>query len=154
MMFAKRKLRQERIGWIVKIACKTSNASFEKWFMPILKHQYVWSFISCWDEKYRSNVIRPETVINQYIDENWKPALQTRRFPNIQVGILWFQPSHLISWLRFWRQFLFLDDSDYNLVLPNRSFKSFNEASRRRLLWAGFMEEYIIGQQSKMGCTR
>jgi hypothetical protein len=40
MMFAKRKLRQERLG-IVKIACKTSNASFEKWFMPILKHQLV-----------------------------------------------------------------------------------------------------------------
>jgi hypothetical protein len=39
MMFAKRKLRQERIGWNCKIACKTSNASFEKWFMPILKHQ-------------------------------------------------------------------------------------------------------------------
>jgi hypothetical protein len=26
------------------------------------------AFISCWDEKYRSNVIRPETVINQEID--------------------------------------------------------------------------------------
>jgi hypothetical protein len=33
-------------------------------------------------------VIRPETVINQYIDENWKPALQTHHFQNIQVGIL------------------------------------------------------------------
>jgi hypothetical protein len=54
------------------------------------------AFISCWDEKYRSNVIRPETVINQYIDENW-PALQTPHFQNIQVGILWFQPCHLIS---------------------------------------------------------
>jgi hypothetical protein len=53
------------------------------------------AFIS-WDEKYRSNVIRPETVINQYIDENWKPALQTPRF-RIYKGILWFQPSHLIS---------------------------------------------------------
>jgi hypothetical protein len=26
------------------------------------------AFISCWDEKYRSNVIRPETVINQEIE--------------------------------------------------------------------------------------
>jgi hypothetical protein len=41
MMFAKRKLRQERIGWNCENACKTSNASFEKWFMPILKHQLV-----------------------------------------------------------------------------------------------------------------
>jgi hypothetical protein len=43
------------------------------------------AFISCWDEKYRSNVIRPETVINQYIDENWKPALQTP-FPEYTSG--------------------------------------------------------------------
>jgi hypothetical protein len=47
---------------IVKIACKTSNASFEKWFMPILKHQLVCLKLF-WDE---NNVIRPETVINQY----------------------------------------------------------------------------------------
>ena len=26
------------------------------------------AFISCWDEKYRSLVIRPETYINKYID--------------------------------------------------------------------------------------
>jgi hypothetical protein len=25
------------------------------------------AFISCWDEKYRSNVIRPETVIQSYL---------------------------------------------------------------------------------------
>jgi hypothetical protein len=42
------------------------------------------AFISCWDEKY-SNDIRPETVINQYIDENWKPALQTP-FPEYTSG--------------------------------------------------------------------
>ena len=32
-------------------------------------------FISCWDEKYRSKLVRPETVINQHIDEDWLPAL-------------------------------------------------------------------------------
>ncbi len=34
-------------------------------------------FIACWDEKYRSVVIRPETYINQYIDPAWRPVLQT-----------------------------------------------------------------------------
>ncbi|HRH60324.1 MAG TPA: phosphoesterase PA-phosphatase, partial [Chitinophagaceae bacterium] len=30
-------------------------------------------FISCWDEKYRSNYVRPVTVINKYFDPNWQP---------------------------------------------------------------------------------
>ncbi|MCU0405210.1 MAG: phosphoesterase PA-phosphatase, partial [Chitinophagaceae bacterium] len=29
------------------------------------------AFIQCWDEKYRSNYARPETVINKYIDPEW-----------------------------------------------------------------------------------
>jgi hypothetical protein len=28
-------------------------------------------FISAWDEKYHSNLVRPETVINEHIDEDW-----------------------------------------------------------------------------------
>jgi hypothetical protein len=74
---------------IVKIACKKSNASFEKMVYAYTETSIGMfeAFISCWDEKYRSNV-RPETVINQHIDENWKPALQTPHFQNIQVGIL------------------------------------------------------------------
>ncbi|RYY18557.1 MAG: phosphatidic acid phosphatase, partial [Chitinophagaceae bacterium] len=39
------------------------------------------AFISCWDEKYRSNYIRPETFINSTIDESWRPLLQTPPFP-------------------------------------------------------------------------
>jgi len=31
------------------------------------------AFISCWDEKYRSNLVRPETVINKYISPVRKP---------------------------------------------------------------------------------
>lgn len=38
-------------------------------------------FISSWDEKFRSNYIRPETVINKYWDANWQPYIQTPPFP-------------------------------------------------------------------------
>ena len=31
-----------------------------------------------WDEKYRSKLIRPESYINQYIDENWVPLVILR----------------------------------------------------------------------------
>ncbi len=32
-------------------------------------------FIACWDEKYRSILIRPETYINLYMDQDWLPLL-------------------------------------------------------------------------------
>ena len=41
------------------------------------------AFISCWDEKWETLVVRPETLINQYYDEEWLPLLQTPPFPNI-----------------------------------------------------------------------
>ena len=32
-------------------------------------------------EKYRSNLVIPESYINSYIDEDWRPLLQTPPFP-------------------------------------------------------------------------
>jgi len=43
-------------------------------------------FISCWEEKYSSNLSRPETLINQFIDESWEPLLQTPPFPEYTSG--------------------------------------------------------------------
>src|SRR6476659_4309642 len=43
-------------------------------------------FISCWDEKYRSNYIRPETVINKYYYPEWQPYIQTPPFPEYPSG--------------------------------------------------------------------
>ncbi|WP_207511595.1 vanadium-dependent haloperoxidase [Longitalea luteola] len=44
------------------------------------------AFIACWDAKYTFNLVRPETVINNYIDPNWKPYLQTPPFPEYTSG--------------------------------------------------------------------
>ncbi|SOD88440.1 vanadium-dependent haloperoxidase [Spirosoma fluviale] len=43
-------------------------------------------FISCWDEKYRSKTVRPETVINKSMDPKWTPFLQTPPFPEYPSG--------------------------------------------------------------------
>lgn len=43
-------------------------------------------FIACWDEKYRSQMIRPETVINKEFDAHWTPFLQTPAFPEYTSG--------------------------------------------------------------------
>lgn len=134
MMFAKKKITPGA-HWmgIVKIACKTSNANFEKMVYAYTETSIGMfeAFISCWDEKYRSNVIRPETVINQYIDENWKPALQTPPFPEYTSGhsVVSTVSSNILTSI-FGDNFSFVDDSELQFGLPNRSFKSFNEASK------------------------
>lgn len=53
------------------------------------------AFISCWDEKYRSNAVRPETVINEFIDPDWLPLLQTPHFRSIQAVIVWLHLHQL-----------------------------------------------------------
>lgn len=44
------------------------------------------SFIACWDEKYTHVRIRPETVINRFIDPKWQPFLETPAFPEYVSG--------------------------------------------------------------------
>ncbi|SVD07184.1 uncharacterized protein METZ01_LOCUS360038, partial [marine metagenome] len=73
---------------ITKIACKTADADFDKTVFAYTKTSIAIAdaFISCWDEKYRSNLIRPETLINNYFDEKWEPILQTPPFPEYTSG--------------------------------------------------------------------
>jgi hypothetical protein len=44
------------------------------------------AFISCWEAKYRTNLIRPETYINKYMDDEWRPILETPMFPEYTSG--------------------------------------------------------------------
>lgn len=44
------------------------------------------AFIMSWDEKYKSNRVRPITVIEQYFDPNWMSFLQTPSFPEYVSG--------------------------------------------------------------------
>jgi len=43
-------------------------------------------FISCWDEKYRSRMVRPITVIRENIKTEWNALLQTPPFPEYTSG--------------------------------------------------------------------
>ncbi|MEL6923939.1 MAG: vanadium-dependent haloperoxidase [Bacteroidota bacterium] len=88
------------------------------------------AFISCWDEKYRSNLIRPETVINQYVDEDWRPALQTPPFPEYTSGHSVISRAAAITLTKLYGDnFAFDDDTEEEYGLPTRSYKSFLEAS-------------------------
>ena len=87
-------------------------------------------FISCWDEKYRSKLIRPETYINQSIDENWVPLLQTPPFPEYPSGHSVISASAAIALTKLLGDnFAFTDSTEVEFGMPPRSFKSFIQAS-------------------------
>jgi hypothetical protein len=87
-------------------------------------------FISAWDEKYRSAVVRPETVINQYIDERWEPMLQTPPFPEYTSGhSVISTAAAVVLTEQFGDGFAFADSSELEYGLPIRSFPSFEVAA-------------------------
>jgi hypothetical protein len=87
-------------------------------------------FISCWDEKYRSNLVRPETIINEYIDEDWVPTLQTPPFPEHTSGHSVISRAAAVALTSiFGDNFQFDDTVELAYGLPVRSFESFYAAS-------------------------
>lgn len=96
------------------------------------------AFVSCWDEKYRSNLIRPETYINAYIDEGWKPILQTPPFPEYPSGHSVISTASAVVLSNFFGEdFSFKDTSEIEFGYGVRAFDSFmhacNEAAISRL---------------------
>jgi hypothetical protein len=88
-------------------------------------------FISCWDEKYRSNLCRPETFINQNIDPSWTPALQTPPFPEYTSGhSVISSSSAVILTSLFGDNFAFADSTEVPYGMPVRNFNSFHEAAQ------------------------
>ena len=133
LMFATKKITPGAhwIG-IAKIACEKSKADFDETVFAYTKTSMAIAdgFISCWDEKYRSNLIRPETVINQYMDENWQPVLQTPPFPEYTSGhsVVSGAAATVLTSI-FGDNFSFDDDTETPFGLPVRSFSSFNQAA-------------------------
>lgn len=116
-------------------------------------------FISCWDEKYRSNLVRPETYINRYIDPEWVPALQTPPFPEHTSGhsVISSSSTVILSHL-FGDNFAFADSTEVPYGLPVRTFSSFKEAASEAAIsrfYGGihYMPaiEYGVEQGTKVG---
>jgi hypothetical protein len=117
---------------ITRLACKKVNAdalvSAEAY--ACLSVALADCFISCWDEKYRSNVIRPETYINQYIDTLWVPQLQTPPFPEYTSGHSVVSAAAAVVLTKlFGDRFAYTDSTESEFGLPPRSFTSFKQAA-------------------------
>lgn len=133
VMFATKKITPggHWIG-IAKIACQVAEADMMKTAAAYALTSVALAdgFISCWDEKYRSNLIRPETVINKYIDEEWLPLLQTPPFPEYTSGHSVISGAAGVALTSiFGEPFHFVDSTEVKYGLNIREYDSFNEAS-------------------------
>ncbi len=133
-MFATKKI-SPGAHWIgiAKIASKMTNSDFNKTVYAYTKTSIAIAdaFISCWDEKYRSMLIRPETLINKYIDEKWEPILQTPPFPEYTSGHSVVSGAASVALTHYLGEnFAFNDDTEIPYGLPIRHFDSFYEASK------------------------
>lgn len=133
VMFAEKKITPGG-HWmsIAAIASKAANADWKKTaeafaMTGISLHD---AFVACWDEKYRSKLVRPETYINQNIDEEWVPVLQTPPFPEHTSGHSVASTAAAFTLTQIYGDnFHFVDSSEVNYGLPVREFNSFLEAS-------------------------
>ena len=96
------------------------------------------AFIQCWYVKYKYNTVRPETVINQYIDINWRPYLQTPAFPEYTCGHSTISSAAAEALTSVYGDnFAYTDSTELEFGIANRSFKSFRHAADENN-WARF----------------
>ncbi len=158
MMFATKKITPG--GHWMGIANIASRKAGQKLDLSLRTATYVSialfdAFISCWDEKYRSNLIRPETVINEHIDEEWIPLLQTPPFPEHTSGhSVISTASAIVLTAMLGTPFNYLDDVEVKYGLPSRKFESFLQASEEAAisrLYGGIHYMPAISEGVKQG---
>ena len=138
LMFATKKITPGG-HWIniAAIAAKKADADFNRTVetYALVSMAMYDAFISCWEEKYRSKLVRPETFINRHIDQEWRPLLQTPPFPEHTSGhSVVSRACALVLTDLYGDNFAFDDDSEEEYDLPTRSYTSFLQASEEAAL--------------------
>jgi hypothetical protein len=146
---------------ITNIACQKSKTGFSKTLQVNTAEAIglMDAFICCWEDKYRTNRIRPETAIRKYIDPNWKPLLQTPPFPEYISGhSVVSAASAIILTHYFGNNFQYTDNVEASFGIPPRHFGSFKQAADEAAIsrfWGGihFMDAIDNGlkQGDKVG---
>jgi hypothetical protein len=118
---------------ITGIACKKENLNLGQaaYVHTVVSLGMADAFISCWNNKYKYNRVRPVTAIRKLIDRNWSPLLQTPPFPEYTSGHSVLSGAAAVILTRlFGEEFSFTDNTEEEFGLARRKFNSFSEASR------------------------
>jgi hypothetical protein len=113
------------------------------------------AFISAWDEKYRSNVVRPVTYIREHIDPYWETVAVTPPFPEYTSGhsVVSAAAGRMLSAL-LGDDRPFIDSTHVAVGIAPRRYPSFeaaaSEASISRL-YGGIHYPMAIEEGKKQG---
>jgi hypothetical protein len=118
---------------IVGIASKKAGADFNTTVAAYTETAIALfdGFIGCWNEKFHSNCIRPETVINKYFTDTWRPYIQTPPFPSYVSGHATISAAAaevMTNW--FGNNLSFSDTSQLEFGIKSRTIQSFREGSK------------------------
>jgi hypothetical protein len=118
---------------ITKTACRKKGLS-----AVASAKAYVWTsvalydaFIACWQTKYQTARIRPQTAIQRLLEEQWISYIQTPPFPEYTSGhsTTSAAAAEMLTEI-FGDGFAYTDSTEFPYKLPVRSFASFREAAR------------------------
>lgn len=133
LMFATKKFSPSG-HWmsVIGIAAETAKADYAATVYAYAKTSVALfdAFIQCWKVKYQYNTVRPETVINKYIDQDWRPYLQTPAFPEYTCGHSTISSAAAEALTDIYGDnFAYTDSTELEFGIKNRSFKSFRDAA-------------------------
>lgn len=142
---------------ISEIACRQSNANFTQTMkvQVLLAMSMMDAFWLCWREKYKSDRVRPETIIRKLIDPQWKPFLQTPPFPEYPSGhsVVSTTASHILTHF-FGNNFSYTDTVERKYGINDRQFHSFKAAAQEAgisRLYGGIHFRDAIQNGQKLG---
>lgn len=139
---------------ITDIACQKAGIDFNQSLhvQTMVAIALTDGFIACWDEKFRSDRIRPETAIRKYIDPSWVPFLQTPPFPEYLSGHSTISTAAAVILTHYFGDnFSYLDTVEERFGLAARSYDSFHQAANEAALsrlhgGIHFMDAIVNGQ--------
>ncbi|MEJ7692794.1 vanadium-dependent haloperoxidase [Daejeonella sp.] len=142
---------------ITGIVCNNQKADFAKTVFSYtgVSFAIMDSFIACWNTKFVYSLLRPETYINLYIDDNWRPYLQTPPFPEYTSGhSIISSASATVLTSIFGKNTAFTDSTERRWGWPDRKFASVKQAAQEAAvsrLYGGIHYREAMDEGSKEG---
>lgn len=118
---------------IASAACREGQRSIMESMSILFKTSVALmdGFIMTWQEKFRTNLLRPETYINKYIDPDFKPIIETPPFPEHPSGHSTISAAAAaVLGHEFGDVFTFVDSTEVEFGMDPRTYTSFMEAAR------------------------
>ena len=87
------------------------------------------AFLCCWTAKYRTNLLRPITYLQRYVDPTWTSFVNTPQFPEHTSGHSVSSMAAAVVLTDLLGDVAFVDDSHAERGYPARSFSSVTDAA-------------------------